>query len=76
MFGINKLAAFKAVKKMIEKHHDEILNYFREGETNAKAENMNGKNSALYSKQFWNKRQRFFPLQIKRLFCLAPQKKN
>ena len=28
---------------MIEKHQDDIANYFKEGQTNAKTENMNSK---------------------------------
>ncbi len=39
----SKIAEFRAVQRMIEKHQDDILNYFKEGQTNAKAENMNGK---------------------------------
>jgi hypothetical protein len=36
-FAVNKakIGAFKAIRKMIEKHQDDILNYFREGQTNA-----------------------------------------
>ena len=39
----SKIPAFRSVKKMIERHHDDIINYFKEGQTNAKAENMNSK---------------------------------
>ena len=34
---------FKAVVKMIKKHEEGIINFFRLGLTNAKAENLNGK---------------------------------
>ena len=34
---------FKSVVKMIERHEDYILNYFKTGLTNAKAETLNGK---------------------------------
>jgi len=37
------LMEFKSTIKMIEKHEDNILNYFQNAITNAKAENMNGK---------------------------------
>jgi len=39
----SQLKEFKAVVKMIEKHETEIINYFKNKLTNAKAENMNGK---------------------------------
>jgi transposase len=39
----SNLNEFKAVVKMIEKHEEEIVNYFLNTQTNAKAENMNGK---------------------------------
>jgi len=39
----SKLNEFKSVVKMIEKHEEEIINYFKNTQTNAKAENMNGK---------------------------------
>lgn len=39
----SKIPAFTAVKTMIEKHHGDIINYFKEGQTNAKAQNMNAK---------------------------------
>lgn len=34
---------FKFIKKMVEKHETEIINYFEAGHTNAKAENLNAK---------------------------------
>jgi len=39
----SQLTEFKRVIKMIRKHEDEILNYFKHGHTNAKAEQLNGK---------------------------------
>jgi transposase len=39
----SNLNEFKSVVKMIEKHEEEIINYFINTQTNAKAENMNGK---------------------------------
>lgn len=37
------LKQFESVVKMLQKHEDEIINYFYKGHTTAKAENMNGK---------------------------------
>jgi transposase len=67
--AFSKLAAFKAVKKMIEKHHDEILNYFREGQTNAKAENMNGKIQRFIANNFGIKDRDFFLYRLKGYFA-------
>jgi transposase len=55
-----KIAAFKAVRKMIEKHQDDILNYFKEGQTNAKAENMNGKIQRFLANNFGIRDRDFF----------------
>jgi len=38
-----KLKVFKGVIKMIRKHEDEIVNFFKHGMTNARAERLNGK---------------------------------
>lgn len=59
-----KIAAFKAVRKMIEKHQDDILNYFREGQTNAKAENMNGKIQRLLANNFGIRDRDFFLYRV------------
>ena len=59
-----KIAAFKAVRKMIEKHQDDILNYFREGQTNAKAENMNGKIQRFLANNFGIKDRDFFLYRV------------
>jgi len=39
----SQINEFKSVVKMIEKHEEEIINYFKNTQTNAKAETMNGK---------------------------------
>jgi transposase len=59
-----KIAAFKAVRKMIEKHQDDIINYFREGQTNAKAENMNGKIQRFLANNFGIKDRDFFLYRV------------
>ncbi len=56
----SKIAPLKAVRKMIEKHQDDIINYFREGQTNAKAENMNGKIQRFLANNFGIKERDFF----------------
>jgi len=59
-----KIAAFKAIRKMIEKHQDDILNYFREGQTNAKAENMNGKIQRFLANNFGIRDRDFFLYRV------------
>jgi len=39
----NQIKEFESVTKMIRKHEDEIINFFQNGITNAKAERLNGK---------------------------------
>lgn len=56
----SKIPAFKAVRKMIEKHHDNIINYFKDGQTNAKAENMNGKIQRFLTNNFGVRDRDFF----------------
>lgn len=55
--GIN---ALKAVRRMIEKHQDDIINYFKEGQTNAKAENMNGKIQRFLANNYGIRDRDFF----------------
>jgi transposase len=59
-----KIPAFKAVRKMIEKHQDDILNYFTEGQTNAKAENMNGKIQRFLANNFGIRDRDFFLYRV------------
>lgn len=56
----SKIPAFRAVRKMIEKHYDDIVNYFEEGYTNAKAENMNGKIQRFLANNFGIRNRDFF----------------
>jgi transposase len=53
---------------MIEKHWDNILNYFEEGQTNAKAENMNGKIQRFITNNFGIKDRDFFLFRLSRYF--------
>ena len=60
----SKIVAFRAVRKMIEKHQDDIINYFKEGQTNAKAENMNGKIQRFLANNFGIKDRDFFLYRV------------
>ncbi len=65
----SKLAAFRAVRKMIEKHQDNILNYFKEGQTNAKAENMNGKIQRFLANNYGIRDRDFFLYRVAGYFA-------
>jgi len=56
----SKIIALRGVRKMIEKHQDDIINYFKEGQTNAKAENMNSKIQRFLFNNFGIKDRDFF----------------
>lgn len=73
----SKLMQFRAVRKMIEKHHDDIINYFIMGQTNAKAENLNSKIQRFISANYGLKNHDFFMYRLYGYFAKpAPQKKN
>jgi transposase len=46
------LEEFESVIKMISKHENEIINFFRNGMTNARAENLNGKMQRFVSNNY------------------------
>jgi transposase len=48
----SKIKAFEPCKKMIEKHEENIINYFYETHTNAKAERLNGKIERFLSNNY------------------------
>jgi transposase len=56
------LKEFRGVVKMFRKHEKEILNYFRNGLTNAnaKAENLNGKPQRFIAANYGIKDKDFF----------------
>lgn len=60
----SKIAALRGVRKMIEKHQDDIVNYFKEGQTNAKAENMNSKIQRFLFNNFGLKDRDFFLYRV------------
>jgi transposase len=51
---------FKSVIKMLRKHEAEIINFFRHGLTNAKAERLNGKMQRFYSANYGTNNKDFF----------------
>ena len=60
----SKINALRGVRKMIEKHQDDIVNYFKEGQTNAKAENMNSKIQRFLFNNFGVKDRDFFLYRV------------
>jgi transposase len=49
---------------MLRKHEDEIMNFFKHGRTNAKAERLNGKIQRFISNNFGLKDKDFFLFRI------------
>lgn len=58
------LKEYKAVVRMIEKHQDQIINYFSCGHTNAKAERLNGKIQRFVSNNYGIKDKDFVLYRI------------
>lgn len=54
------LEEFTPVIKMLKKHEDEILNYFLDGHTNARAERLNGQINRFLSNNYGIKDKEFF----------------
>jgi len=55
-----QISEFECVIKMIRKHESEIINFFRNGMTNAKAERLNGKIQRFVSANYGIKDKDFF----------------
>jgi transposase len=55
---------FKSVIKMIRKHEDKIINFFKQGITNAKAERLNGKIQRFISNNYGIKDKDFILYRI------------
>jgi transposase len=51
---------FKRVIKMLREHETQIVNYFRQGVTNAKAERLNGKIQRFITQNYGLKDKDFF----------------
>jgi transposase len=63
-----KLKVFESVIKMIRKHEPEIINFFRHGLTNAKAERLNGKIQRFVSNNYGIKDKDFSLYRIANYF--------
>lgn len=63
-----QIEEFKSVIRMIRKHEDEILNFFRHGMTNAKAERLNGKIQRFVSNNYGIKDKDFILYRIANYF--------
>lgn len=56
----SQIKEFERLIKMIQKHETQIINFFRQGLTNAKAENLNGKTQRFVSNNYGIKDRDFF----------------
>jgi transposase len=65
---ISKIPELKAVKKMMERHQDNIINYFTNGQTNAKAKNMNEKIQRFLASNFRVRNRAFFLYRVAKYF--------
>ena len=63
-----QLKEFQSVVKMIRKHENEIINFFRNGMTNANAENLNGKMQRFVSNNYGVKDKDFILYRIANYF--------
>jgi transposase len=59
-----QIPEFKSVIKMIRKHEAGIINFFRHGLTNAKAENLNGRLQRFISANYGIKDKDFFMFRV------------
>jgi transposase len=67
---------FIQVARMIENHQMEIIRYFENGLTNAKAGNLNGKIQRFIANNFGIRNRDFFLYRIPVYFSPASQKKR
>jgi transposase len=56
----SKLKEFKIIRKMFDKHQNDINRYFENGASNAKAENLNARIQRFFSNNFGAKDRDFF----------------
>jgi transposase len=63
-----QISEFESVIKMIRKHETEIINFFRNGITNAKAERLNGKIQRFVSANYGIKDKDFFLYRTAKYF--------
>jgi transposase len=65
----SKIKQFESCLKMIQKHQDEIMNYFKNPQTNAKAERLNGKIERFLSNNYGTRDLDFTLYRIKGYFA-------
>jgi transposase len=65
----SKIKQFESCSKMIQKHEEEIINYFRNPQTNAKAERLNGKIERFLSNNYGTRDLDFTLYRIKGYFA-------
>jgi transposase len=63
-----QIAEFRGVIKMIRKHETGIINFFKHGLTNAKAENLNGKIQRFFANNYGIKDKDFFLFRTAKYF--------
>ena len=63
-----QISEFKSVVKMIRKHETQIINFFRHGITNAKAERLNGKIQRFVTNNYGVKDKDFFLYRCAKYF--------
>lgn len=63
-----QIPEFESVIKMMRKHEGEIINFFRNGLTNAKAERLNGKIQRFASNNYGLKDKDFFLYRVAKYF--------
>lgn len=66
---ISTIKQFESCSKMIQKHEEEIMNYFKNPQTNAKAERLNGKIERFLSNNYGTRDLDFTLYRIKGYFA-------
>ncbi|MFN8337770.1 MAG: transposase [Saprospiraceae bacterium] len=64
----SKLSTFKFVIKLFEKHHDQIIGYFKHGHTSAKGENLNGRIQRFLLNSYGTRDRDFFFYRVQVYF--------
>ena len=66
---LEEVKQFEPASKMIQKHENQILNYFKNPQTNAKAERLNGKIERFLSNNYGTRDLDFTLYRIKGYFA-------
>jgi transposase len=65
----SKINSFNVIRKMVEKHQEEIINYFEAGHSNSKAENLNGKIQRFVMGNYGIRNRDFFYYRLQVYFA-------